>query len=168
MLDSWATRSSIFMIGRDAQPTPLSNSRAFWHPELVVLRFVHWLFDPQWTHFNDLVSVWWIHRAFTVVWTWVSGFSKLLGICILPTIFAKPGLMAEILLNQALPSFGRIWLFSLSVISFSPSCWSHSWATKDLVRPVILRLLMNTLEASWITFSMDAMSLLNASLKGWL
>jgi hypothetical protein len=44
-------------------------------------------------------------------------------------IFAKPGLMADTLLILALPSFRSLWLFPMSMLSFSANCWSRSCAS---------------------------------------
>ena len=41
-------------------------------------------------------------------------------------IFAKPGLMVDTLLILALPSFGSLWLLTMSMLWCSPNCWSRS------------------------------------------
>jgi len=70
--------------------------------------------------------------------------------------------MAETFLILALPSFRSFWLFPLSMLSFSPNCWSCSWASQDLVRPFTPRLLMNAPEASCMMCAMHDMWFLNA------
>jgi len=70
--------------------------------------------------------------------------------------------MADTLLILALPSFRSLWLFPISLISFSPNCWSHSWATQDLVQPFTRRVLMNAPKARWMTCAVHGMWFLNA------
>jgi len=88
------------------------------------------------------------------------------------TILAKPGFMADILLILALPSFRNLWLFSMSMHSFCPNCWSHSWASQNLVRPSTPRLLMNAPNATCTTCAMHTMWFLNAghsiSVASWV
>jgi len=77
-------------------------------------------------------------------------------------IFAKPGLMADTLLIIALPSFRSLWLFPMSMLSFSPNCWLRWWASQDFLWPLTLRMLMNSPKASCMTCAMHCMWFLNA------
>jgi len=77
-------------------------------------------------------------------------------------IFAKPGFMADTLLILALPSFRSLCLFPVSMLSLSPNCWSRSWASRDLLRPFTLCLLMNAPKASCMMCAMQGMWFLNA------
>jgi len=70
--------------------------------------------------------------------------------------------MANTLFILALPSFQSLWLFTMPMLSYSPNCWSSSWASQDLVRPFTPRLLMNTPTASCMTCAMPGMWFLNA------
>ena len=65
--------------------------------------------------------------------------------------------MADTLFILALPFFRSVCLFRMSVLSFSPNCWSHSWASHDLVRPFPLRLLMNAPKLSSMTCAIHGM-----------
>jgi len=85
------------------------------------------------------------------------GSSKCVEIHTFSIICAKPGLKTDTLLIRALPSLRRLWLLSLSVLSFPTICWSHSWASQDLVWPCTPRLHMNPPKASWITCAMHSM-----------
>jgi len=58
---------------------------------------------------------------------------------------------------QAMPSFRSLWLFSMSVLSFSPDCWSCSWAFHAILRPFITRLLINALKRSWMPCDIHGM-----------
>ena len=80
---------------------------------------------------NELVSLTWCQhnqyrKAFSAIWRSVSGHSKYLEIPTFSIIFAKPGLMAVKLLILALPYFRSLWLCPMSMLSFSPNCWSRS------------------------------------------
>ena len=77
-------------------------------------------------------------------------------------IFAKPCLMANTLMILALSTFHSLWLFPMSMRSFSPNCWSRWWASQDLVRLFTPRLLMNTPVTSFMTCAMHGMWFLNA------
>jgi len=103
-----------------------------------------------------------IQPAFAAVSRSVSGFSNHLEIQNLSISFVKPGLMANTLLILALPSVPSLWLFPLSMLSFSPKCWSRSWAFQDCVWPWTPRLLTNAPNASWLTCAIHRMWLLNA------
>jgi len=70
--------------------------------------------------------------------------------------------MADTSLILALPSFWSLWLFSMSMLSFSPNCWSGSWASQDVVRPFTTRLLMYAPKTSCMTCAMHDMWCLNA------
>jgi len=70
--------------------------------------------------------------------------------------------MADTLLIVALPTFRSLWLFPVSVLSFSPIWWSCSWASQNLVQPFTPRLLMNAPKASCVTCTMHSMWFLNA------
>jgi len=70
--------------------------------------------------------------------------------------------MADTLLILALPSFRSLWLFPMSMLSFSPNCWSHAWASQDLVPLFTPWLLENALEASCMTCAMHGMWFLEA------
>jgi len=65
--------------------------------------------------------------------------------------------MADTFLILALPSFRSLWLFPMSVLSFSPNCWLRSWASQDLVHLFTPRLLMNAPIACWMTCTMHGM-----------
>jgi len=65
--------------------------------------------------------------------------------------------MAYTLLILALSSFRSRWLFPISMLSFSPNCWSRSCASQDLVAPCTPRLLMNAPNASCMTCAMHVM-----------
>ena len=73
----------------------------------------------------------------------------------------KPGPMADTLLILALPLFRSFWLFPISMRSFSPQCWSCSWASHDLLWSFTPRLLMNAPRASWMTCGLHGMRFLN-------
>jgi len=77
-------------------------------------------------------------------------------------MFAKPGHMADTLLILALASLRSPWLFPMFMLSFSPNCWSRSWASQDLVWPFTLTLHMNAPKASWMTCAMHGIWFLNA------
>jgi len=104
-----------------------------------------------------------IQQAFSAIGRSASGLSKYHEIRTFSIIFAKPGLIADTLLILALPSPRSLWLFPMSMLSFSPNCWSHSWASQNLVWPFTLRLLMNAPKASCMTCAMHGMWFLNAS-----
>jgi len=70
--------------------------------------------------------------------------------------------MADTLLILPLPSLRSLWLLPMSVLSFSPNCWSRSWASQDLVRPFTPRLIMDEPTVSWMTCAMHGMWCLNA------
>jgi len=76
IIDSGATDGWVLIIGRLAQPTPVSNTTVISHPLLVVLQFVHWPFDCQWTHFDNQASEESLQQAFSAIWWSVSGLSK--------------------------------------------------------------------------------------------
>ena len=101
-------------------------------------------------------------QAFSSIWWSVSGYSKYDEIRTFSMIFAKPGPMADTLLILALPSCRSLWLFPMSILSFSPNWWSHSWASQDLVWPFTLRLLRNAPRASWMTCALHGMGCVNA------
>ena len=115
-----------------------------------------------------------IHQAFFAIWRLVSGLSIYHEICTFSIFFVKPGLMADTLLILALPSFWSLWLFPMSMLSFSPNYWSCSWASQDLVQPFSHRVLMNAHKASWMTCAMHGMWFLKCrpldsrGLKYWL
>jgi len=69
--------------------------------------------------------------------------------------------MANTSLIPELRSFRCLWLFPMSTLSFSANCWSRSWASQDLVRPLSSRLLSNAPEASCMTCAMQGMWFLN-------
>jgi len=75
--------------------------------------------------------------------------------------------MANTLSIQALPSFRCLWLFAMSMLSFSPTCWLRSWAYQDMVWLVTLRLLMNAPKASWMTCAIQGIWFLNAGHTMW-
>jgi len=70
--------------------------------------------------------------------------------------------MADTLLIIALPTFRSLWLFPMSIRSFSPQCWACSRASQDLVQPFTPKLLINALKASCMTCTMQSMWFLNA------
>jgi len=98
-----------------------------------------------------------ITASFTAIQRSVSVLSNILQIRTLSIIFAKPGFMADTLLILAFPSFRSLWRFPMSVLLFSPNCWSPSWASHDLVCPFTLRLLMNAPKASWMMCAIHGM-----------
>ena len=120
------------------------------------------LSGSQWTRFGDQVSAYFIQHAFYSIWRSPSGLSKYHEICTFSNIFAKPGLMADTLVILALPSVPSLWLFPMSVLSFSPNCWSSSCATQDLVLPFTPGLLMNAHKPSCLMCTMHGMWFLNA------
>ena len=69
--------------------------------------------------------------------------------------------MADTLLILTLPSFRSHWLFPMSMLSFSPNCWSRAWASHDFMRPFTLSLLMNAPKASCMTCALHGMWFLN-------
>jgi len=127
-----------------------------------VLRCGLWLFHSQWNRFDNQVSAYTIQQEFSAKWRLVSGLSKYLEIRTFSIIYAKPGLMADTLLILALPSFRSLCLFPMSMLSFSPNCWSHSWASQDLVWHISLRLLRNAPNASCMMCAMHGRWFLNA------
>jgi len=70
--------------------------------------------------------------------------------------------MADSLLILALPSFCSLWLFPMSMLSFSSKCWLRSWASQDLAQPFPQRVLMNAPWASCMTRAMHGVWFLNA------
>jgi len=70
--------------------------------------------------------------------------------------------MANSLLIPELPSLRRLWLFPISIVSFSPHCRSYPWGFQDLVRPSISRMLMNAHNASWTLCAIHGMQILIA------
>ena len=70
--------------------------------------------------------------------------------------------MVDTMLILALPFLWSLWLFPMSMLSFSPNCWSCSWASQDLVRLLTPRPLMNASEASWMMCAMHGMWVLDA------
>jgi len=70
--------------------------------------------------------------------------------------------MADTSVILALPSFQSLWLFPMSIASFSPNCGARSWASQVLVRPSSHRLLMNAPKASCMTCAMHGMWFLKA------
>jgi len=73
--------------------------------------------------FYDQVLVYTMQLAFSALWWSVWGLAKYLEVCTFSHIFAKPGHMADTLSILALPSLWSLWLFPLSMLSFSPNCW---------------------------------------------
>jgi hypothetical protein len=76
-------------------------------------------------------------------------------------IFVKPGLMADTVLILVLPYCRNVWLCSLSLLAFSPNCWSWTLDSQDLVCLWTPRLLMNTTKASSMTCTMHLMRYVN-------
>jgi len=109
-----------------------------------------------------MVSAYSIQHAFSAIWRSVSGHLKYFKIRTFSIIFAKRGLMADNLLILASPSLRCLWLFPISMLSFSPNCWSRSGASQDLVRPFPPRLLMNAPNVSCMTCAMPGMWFFNA------
>ena len=161
ILDSAATRGWILVIGRHTQVTPVLNSNRSSHPYYAVQQCGLWLFASLWTHFAYHVSVYSIQEALPAILRSVSGLSTYLEIRTFSILFAKPGLMADMLLILAMPSFRSLWLFTMSMHSFSPNCWSRSWVSQDLLKPFTLRLLMNSPKANCMTCAMYGMWFLN-------
>jgi len=106
---------------------------------------------PIWhprTRFDDQVSAYSIQQAISAMWRSVSAHLKYVEICTFSIIFAKPGLMANILLILVLPSFWSLRFFPMSVLSFTLNCWLRSRTSRDLVRPVTRRRLIDAPSAS--------------------
>jgi len=162
ILDAWATHGWILAVSNIAQATPVSNSTLSSHPSYVVLQFTLWLFDSQWTRFDNQVSVYSTQQAVATICRSVSGLSNYLEIRTFSIIFAKPSLMADTTLILVLPSFRSLWIFPMSVLSFSLNCWSRSEASQHLVWPFTPRLHMNAPKASLMPCSMHGMESLNA------
>jgi len=157
ILDSGATCMWIHMIGRRARAPPVLSSTMSSHPESVVPWCELGPFDRQWTRFDNQVSAWSIEQAFSAISTSISGLPNYHEIPTFSIILAKHGFMADTLLILALPSFRSLWLFPMSMLSFSPNCRSHSWASQDSVRPFTPRLIISAPEASWMTRAMHGM-----------
>jgi len=98
-----------------------------------------------------------MQQVFSALGTSVFGLSKNFDICTFSMICAKPGLMADTLLILVLPSFRSLWLFPMSMLSYSSNCWLCSWISQDLLWPVTPRLLMNAPKASCMTWAMIGM-----------
>ena len=122
ILNFGATRVWIPVIGTRTRATPVLGSNVSSHPSSVVPRRELWLFVSQWTLFDDQVSALSILQAFSAIWTSILGLSKYPEIRTFLIIFAKPGIMTDTLLILVLPSFRSLWLFPMSMISFSPDC----------------------------------------------
>ena len=103
-----------------------------------------------------------MEQAFSAIWRSISWLSKYLEICTFSIIFPKAAFMANTSLILALPCFRSLWLFQMSMRSFSPKCWSRAWASQDLVWSFTPRVLMNAPKASCITCAMHAMWFLKA------
>jgi len=80
-------------------------------------------------------------------------------------LFAKPGLMSDTLLILALLCFRSLWLFLISMYSFSPNCWSRLSASQNVVQPFTSRLVINTPRARWMTCVTRDMWFLNVVLS---
>jgi len=91
------------------------------------------LFDSQWNGFGDEVSPLSIPQAFSAMWRSFSGPSKYHDRLTVSIIFPKPGLMADIVLILSSPSFSSLWLIPMSMLPYSPNCWSQSWGLRNLV-----------------------------------
>ena len=83
--------------------------------------------------------------------------SKYLNLHTFSIISAKPDLMADTLLVLALPSFWSPAQFPISMLSCSPNCLLHSWASQVLEKLFTPRLLMNAPNASWLTCAIHGM-----------
>jgi len=157
-----ATRAWMHLIGRRAWATSVSSSNVSSHPLLEVPLCGLWFVETQFTCFDEQVSAWSIRQAFCTIWRSVSALSKYLEIRTFSIIFAKPGLIADTLLIVVLLSFRSLWLFPMSMLSFSSNCWLRSRASQDLVRPLTPRRLMNAPESSCMTCAMWRIWFLNA------
>jgi len=69
------------------------------------------------------------------------------------------------LVDSSISLFSKSLTLPNVCASFSPNCWSHSWASQDLEGPFTPRLLMNAPKDSWMTYAMDAIWLLNAGVS---
>jgi len=152
----------ILIISRLAQATRVLSSNMSSHPKSVLLECGLSLLDSHWTRFNYVVLQYSIQQAFTAVGRSVSGLSKYREARTFSIILAKHGYTANTLLILALPSFRSLWLFPLSMLSFSPDCWLLSWASQDKVRPFPPRLLMKATKVCCITYAMYPKWFLNA------
>jgi len=94
----------------------------------------------------------------------VSGCSQCLEMRTLSIIFAQSGRIAATMWILALPSFRSLWLFPMSGHSFCTNCWLCASASKDLMRPLTVRLLMNAPKVSWMRCSIHYMRFLIAGL----
>jgi len=130
--------------------------------EKKVLQFALCLVDCHSTRFNNQLSALSIQQAFSAIFRSVLGLSNYLQISAFSSIFAKPSLMADTLLILALPSFPSLWLFPMSMHSFSAHCRLGSWASQELVLPFTSRLFMIAPRASWMTYAMPVIWLHNA------
>jgi len=66
-------------------------------------------------------------------------------------------LMADTLLNVALPLFPRHWIFPMAMVLFTLHCCSWSWASQYLVRPFTHSVLPNAAISSWTLCTMHGM-----------
>jgi len=69
---------------------------------------------------------------------------------------------ARHLIDSSVALFRSLWLFSMSMLSFTPNCWSHPLASQDLVWHFTLRMLMNAPKASCMTCAMQGIWFLQA------
>jgi hypothetical protein len=101
-------------------------------------------------------------HAFSALWRSVAGLSQYLEIRTVSMIVGNPYLMADTRLNLVLPKVRSVWRYLISMLSFSPICWSCSLVTHDLLRHYTPWLRMNAPTASGMTCTVHGMWFLNA------
>jgi len=162
ILDFGATLVWIPVISRRDLASSALSSNVSWRPQSDVQWWGHWLFDSQWTRFDDQVSVLSILHGYSVIWRSVSGHSKSDETRTFSSIFVKPGLMADTLLILVLAFFRFLWLLPMSMVSFSSNYWSCSLACQDLMQCFTPKLLMNAPTASCMLCAMCGIWSVNA------
>jgi len=70
--------------------------------------------------------------------------------------------MADTWLLLGLPSFRSLPIFAMTILSFSPNCSLHSWASQDCARPFTLPLLLNPPKPSCMMCPIHGMWFFNA------
>jgi hypothetical protein len=161
-LDFWATCGCVLVIGRLTHATQVSCSNVSSHLLLIVPQCRLCLSDEHWTGFDDQLSAWSIHEAFSAIWRLLSGLLQYLEMCTVWIIFAKSGLMVNTVLILLLPSACSLCLFPMSMCWFAPNSCLRSWASKDSVRSFTPRLPKNEHKGRCIVCAMHGMLFLNA------
>jgi len=119
-------------------------------------------FKNKCTRFENYMSAYSMHQVFSAIRWSVWGLPIYREIRTFSIIFAKPVLIADTVLIWALPSFLSFWLFPMSMLSFSPNCWSRAWASQGLVPPCTPQLLQNAPQGSCMMCVIRGMWFLNA------